>query len=93
LCRDYFDYFARLPNLQVTAYQPNVRLVGDYVAINDGYYVFNYRDEQWGHEKRARFTFVYRKNPITKQWEIIDHHSSALPQAPPTLKRGRTVLL
>lgn len=92
-CRDYFDFFATLKDLKVTAYKPNVRIFDD-VAINDGYYIFTFSDEAGNpKEKQARFSFVYRKNPQTGKWEIIDHHSSALPKAPSVLRRASTVVL
>lgn len=38
---------------------------------------------------KARYVFVYRKNAQGK-WEIIDHHSSAMPTPPAGLKRALT---
>ena len=33
----------------------------------------------------ARYSFTYQKND-DDQWEIIEHHSSALPEAPDALE-------
>jgi uncharacterized protein (TIGR02246 family) len=83
--RDYFEVFAKQPNLKAEGYKPVIR-VYDNVAINSGYYTFTYNGE--GGQKKvvpARYTFVYRKGNDGK-WLILDHHSSALPKAPQGLK-------
>lgn len=79
--RDYFEVFAKLPNLKAKGYKPVIR-VYDNVAINSGYYTFTY-DGKGGKKKvvPARYTFVYRKGNDGK-WMIVDHHSSAIPKAP-----------
>jgi hypothetical protein len=43
-------------------------------------------------EKKARFSFVFRRTP-SNDWEIIDHHSSLVPTAPQGLKPATTVVL
>jgi hypothetical protein len=88
---DYFQFFTSLQGLKVTAYQPFIRVMGD-VAINDGYYVFSFVDSGKPVETKARYTFVYRRSG-RGNWEILDHHSSALPKAPGALKKATTVLL
>lgn len=63
-------------------------------AINDGYYVFAWRGADGKEvEKRARYSFVYRKDPATGRWMIVDHHSSLLPTAPKGLQPATTVVL
>ena len=83
--RDYFEVFAKQPNLKAEGYKPVIR-VYDNVAINSGYYTFTY-DGEGGKKKvvPARYTFVYRKGNDGK-WLILDHHSSAIPKAPQGLK-------
>lgn len=83
--RDYFEVFAKQPNLKAEGYKPVIR-VYDNVAINSGYYTFTY-DGKGGKKKvvPARYTFVYRKGNDGK-WMIVDHHSSAIPKAPEKLK-------
>jgi uncharacterized protein (TIGR02246 family) len=83
--RDYFEVFAKQPNLKAEGYKPVIR-VYDNVAINSGYYTFTYNGQ--GGKKKivpARYTFVYRKENDGK-WMILDHHSSAIPKAPKGLK-------
>lgn len=83
--RDYFEVFAKLPNLKAEGYKPVIR-VYDNVAINSGYYTFTY-DGEGGKKKvvPARYTFVYKKGNDGK-WMIVEHHSSAIPKAPQGLK-------
>ncbi|MBE9095248.1 SgcJ/EcaC family oxidoreductase [Tychonema sp. LEGE 07203] len=83
--RDYFEVFAKLPELKAQDYKPVIR-VYDNVAINSGYYTFTYRGEN--NKKTvvpARYTFVYLKDNDGK-WMIVEHHSSAIPQPPKKLK-------
>lgn len=89
--RDYFDVFARLPNLTVTDYKPYIRMYGD-IALNDGYYTVHF-DSPEGKKvtTKARYVFVYKRNEASGAWEIIDHHSSAMPVAPAGLKKATTV--
>ncbi|GAB5036251.1 protein conserved in bacteria with a cystatin-like fold containing protein [Nannochloropsis oceanica] len=89
--RDYFDVFARLPNLTVTDYKPFIRMYGD-IALNDGYYTVHF-DSPDGKKvtTKARYVFVYKRNESSGAWEIIDHHSSAMPVAPAGLKTATTV--
>jgi hypothetical protein len=62
------------------------------LAANDGYYTFEFTKMENGEPtnvvKRARYSFIYRKDPRTGKWMIIDHHSSALPNAPASLKQS-----
>lgn len=87
--RDYFDVFAKLPNLKVTDYKPYIRLYGD-IAINDGYYTVHFGSGADAKVTKARYVFVY-KRAANGKWEIIDHHSSAMPTAPAGLKPALTV--
>ncbi|CAN0422298.1 unnamed protein product, partial [Discosporangium mesarthrocarpum] len=85
---DYFEFFATLPGLSVAQYDPEaVRIYGDF-AINAGSYTFTWEDENGEKiEKRARYTFAYRRDPTTpKGWAMVEHHSSLMPVSPPTLK-------
>ncbi|MDJ0727659.1 MAG: DUF4440 domain-containing protein [Prochloraceae cyanobacterium] len=83
--RDYFEYFAMLPELSVSSYKGCVRMYDENLAINSGYYTFTYTKDGQTKEVPARYSFIYHKNS-NNQWEIIEHHSSALPEAPATLK-------
>ena len=83
--RDYFEVFAKQPELKAEGYKPVIR-VYDNVAVNSGYYTFTYKGKE---DKKkvvpARYTFVYVKGNDGK-WMIVDHHSSAIPKAPEKLK-------
>ncbi|MDJ0580490.1 DUF4440 domain-containing protein [Crocosphaera sp.] len=83
--RDYFEYFAKLPQLSVSSYKGCIRMYDDNLAINTGYYTFTYSKNGQTKEVPARYSFVYQKNGNNK-WEIIEHHSSALPEAPEALQ-------
>ena len=83
--RDYFEYFAKLPELSVSSYKGCVRMYDENLAINSGYYTFTYTKDGQTKEVPARYSFTYHKNG-NNQWEIIEHHSSALPKAPEALE-------
>ena len=83
--RDYFEYFAKLPELSVSSYKGCVRMYDENLAINSGYYTFTYNKDGQTKEVPARYSFTYHKDN-NNQWEIIEHHSSALPEAPETLE-------
>ena len=83
--RDYFEYFAKLPELSVSSYKGCVRMYDENLAINSGYYTFTYTKDGQAKEVPARYSFTYHKDN-KNQWEIIEHHSSALPEAPETLE-------
>ena len=83
--RDYFEYFAKLPELSVSSYKGCVRMYDENLAINSGYYTFTYNKDGQTKEVPARYSFTYHKDG-NNQWEIIEHHSSALPEAPEALK-------
>ncbi|MEL6442512.1 MAG: DUF4440 domain-containing protein [Cyanobacteria bacterium J06621_8] len=83
--RDYFEYFAKLPDLSVSSYKGCVRMYGKNLAINSGYYTFTLSKDGETKEVPARYSFVYQKNG-SNQWNIIEHHSSALPKAPEALE-------
>ncbi|CAM9370058.1 unnamed protein product [Ectocarpus sp. 13 AM-2016] len=82
---DYFDFFARMPKLSMVAYDPAPpRIHGDF-AIHAGAYTFAWAGADGAMtETRARFTFAYRRE--NGKWVMVEHHSSAMPTAPPGLK-------
>ncbi|MGK7941596.1 MAG: DUF4440 domain-containing protein [Crocosphaera sp.] len=84
--RDYFEYFAKLPKLSVSSYKGCVRMYDENLAINTGYYTFTYSKNGQTKAVPARYSFVYQKDG-NNQWEIIEHHSSALPEAPEALQK------
>ena len=70
------DYFVQLVGMVSRAVidEANVRVFGD-LAINSGLYTFTFVD---GSTVPARFTFVYRRSG--SGWQIIEHHSSRMPE-------------
>jgi uncharacterized protein (TIGR02246 family) len=78
--RDYFvTAFRALPGLKVSFGDQLIRVYGN-SAINTGYYTFTYVKDGEAKVFPARYSFTYVKNG--ENWLIVDHHSSALPQAP-----------
>lgn len=77
--REYFVAFTSLKDLKAIPKQLYTQLFND-VAINTGLYTFEYVDDKGNKvDVDARFTFVYEN--IDGKWEIINHHSSTLPEA------------
>ena len=78
--RDYFvNAYKALPNLSVTFEDPYIRVYGD-AAFNTGYYTFSYEKEGATQTLPARYSFTLVKRD--GDWQIVDHHSSAMPQPP-----------
>ena len=78
--RDYFGILKTVPaTYKVTLGEQNVRIYGD-MAINSGSYTFSQVENDKEVLRPSRFSFVYRKN--NGRWLIVDHHSSAVPEAP-----------
>ena len=78
--RDYFvNAYKALPNLTVTFEDPHIRVYGD-TAVNSGYYTFSYDKDGATQTLPARYSFTLVKRD--GDWQIVDHHSSAMPQPP-----------
>ena len=61
-----------------------MRVYGQF-AVQAGTYTFAWQGEDGATvEKRARFSFTYRKDGSS--WIIVEHHSSSMPIAPEGLK-------
>eukprot|EP00798_Chlamydomonas_sp_ICE-L_P017207 gene17207-biopygen26107 len=74
---DYFSTFLTLkPNGKIN--DANVRLLDDETAINSGVYTFDLIVEGEPTTVQARYSFTYKK--INKEWLIVDHHSSGMPE-------------
>jgi hypothetical protein len=78
LIREYFVKFATLDRIRVEFSNPVIRRYGD-VAINTGYYVFSWYENEKKVVVPARYTFAY---VYKGGWKIIDHHSSVVPEQP-----------
>ncbi|HYG89046.1 MAG TPA: SgcJ/EcaC family oxidoreductase [Azospirillum sp.] len=78
--RDYFvTAFKALPSLKVAFGDQLIRVYGD-TAVNTGYYTFSYVKDGQAKNLPARYSFTYVKSG--ERWLIVDHHSSAMPEAP-----------
>ena len=78
--RDYFvTAFKTLPSLKVTFGDQLIRVYGS-TAVNTGYYTFTYLRDGQTATLPARYSFTFVKN--ADKWIIVDHHSSAMPNAP-----------
>jgi uncharacterized protein (TIGR02246 family) len=78
--REYFvGAFKALPGHKVSFGDQLIRVYGN-TAINTGYYTFSYVKDGQPQSLPARYSFVYVKHD--GKWQIVDHHSSAVP-APP----------
>jgi uncharacterized protein (TIGR02246 family) len=78
--RDYFvNAYKALPNLTVTFEDPYIRVYGG-TAVNSGYYSFSYEKDGETRSLPARYSFTLVKRD--GEWQIVDHHSSAMPQPP-----------
>lgn len=89
--QNYFDYFANIPGLTVKngSFKSVVQILGKRrnIAISSGYYEFIKPDKHGGVTSiPARFTFVYKKKKYSNDWEIINHHSSVIPNQPGILE-------
>jgi uncharacterized protein (TIGR02246 family) len=76
------DYFKSLPtsgDATISIGDQRVQVFGD-VAIHTGYYTRAFMQGGALVKNPARFTFVYAKR--NGQWQIVNHHSSALPVPP-----------
>jgi uncharacterized protein (TIGR02246 family) len=79
--RDYFvNAYKALPGLTVTFEDPSIRVYGGDTAINTGYYTFSFEKDGATQSLPARYSFTLVKRDGA--WQIVDHHSSALPQPP-----------
>lgn len=76
------DYFSSLPSLgdaRITVGERSVQVFGD-LAVSTGFYTRSAMQDGKLVSNPARFTFVYARR--NGRWLIVNHHSSALPEAP-----------
>ena len=52
--RQYMEYFARLPGLTCSGYEPTIRLINNDIAISSGSYIFEYQKNGETHVVPAR---------------------------------------
>lgn len=76
---DYFTHFLEKKPRGVINYR-EVRVLDANNAVDSGVYTFNLTEANGAQRQvQARYSFVYEK--INGQWLIINHHSSAMPEA------------
>jgi uncharacterized protein (TIGR02246 family) len=76
--RDYFNNACtKLPKLTVEFRDHLVRVYGN-TAVDSGTYVFSFDKGGIRADLPARYTFVLVKTG--DRWQIVDHHSSAMPK-------------
>lgn len=80
LVQDYFKDLPSLANAMITVGDHRVQLFGD-IAVSTGFYTRTAQQDGATVRNPARFTFVYARR--NGQWLIVNHHSSALPEAQP----------
>ena len=73
----YFKKLTSNPEIKCNPQELITNTYGD-LAINSGFYSFSFLKDGKETNVPARFTFVYQKQG--KQWLIINHHSSLLPE-------------
>lgn len=73
--KKYFDYFAKLPELEVIDKKFSISEVDKNVYVNNAWITWNWK----GLEKPivARMTFIFKETE--KKWCLFELHSSALP--------------
>jgi uncharacterized protein (TIGR02246 family) len=74
----YFKNSAQRPNLRVAVQQQHVRAVGGLIVSSGAYTFADVEGESWTNVRRARFTFVFRRDG--DRWLIVEHHSSRVPE-------------
>jgi uncharacterized protein (TIGR02246 family) len=75
---DYFKQFLQLKPFG-TIDQANIRFLNNTTAINSGIYTFQLTKDGKKSSVQARYSFVYQKRG--ENWLIVEHHSSAMPEA------------
>jgi uncharacterized protein (TIGR02246 family) len=80
--REYFAEAAKNPGLSMKLVEPMlIRVYGD-IAINTGNYSVTLTGNGRPVTIPLRYSFVYKKTD--GQWKIVDHHSSTVPEQPPS---------
>jgi uncharacterized protein (TIGR02246 family) len=76
LVQDYFKALPTFGDATISIGDQRVQVFGD-VAIHTGYYTRAFMQDGKLVRNPARFTFVYARRD--GRWQIVNHHSSALP--------------
>ena len=77
--KDYFEHFMALKPAGQINYR-EISQLGSNVALDSGVYTFTLTEATGKiRQVQARYTFVYEQ--VDGQWKILNHHSSAMPEA------------
>ena len=77
--KNYFDHFQPMKPVGQINYR-EIRQLGTNVAMDSGVYTFTLTEAAGTKRQvQARYTFVYEQ--VGGQWKILNHHSSAMPEA------------
>jgi uncharacterized protein (TIGR02246 family) len=75
---DYFVHVLALKPHGTINYR-QIRVLDKHTAVDSGVYTFAVTRDGKPAKVQARYTYVYAKDG--KQWRIMNHHSSAMPEA------------
>jgi len=75
---DYFESVFSFSNRRAEFREPRVRIYEN-TAINTGSYTVSWQGDDGPANIDARYSFTYVKR--CGRWQIVDHHSSAMPEA------------
>ncbi|MEB0045537.1 MULTISPECIES: SgcJ/EcaC family oxidoreductase [unclassified Pseudomonas] len=79
--KNYFEHFLVLKPVGQINYR-EIRQLGSNVAMDSGVYTFTLTEATGkSRQVQARYTFIYEL--VDGQWKILNHHSSAMPEAQP----------
>ncbi|MEO6698087.1 MAG: SgcJ/EcaC family oxidoreductase [Paraperlucidibaca sp.] len=87
------DYFVKFLSYKPQGFinKREIRLLDDNNAMDTGIYTFALHEKGQRKLVQARYTYVYTKE--NDQWKILNHHSSAMPEAlkPEQINKAITV--
>ena len=83
--RYFVDFLKAKP--QGTINFREIRMLDDNTALDAGVYTFRLTKDGKPTQVQARYTYLYEK--IDGEWKIVNHHSSAMPEAPPAKTAAR----
>ncbi|WP_322028116.1 SgcJ/EcaC family oxidoreductase [Burkholderia sp. BCC1977] len=76
--RSYFVKFLKMKPRGTINFR-QIRWLGDDAAVDTGIYTFDLVKDGKRQQVHARYTYVYKK--VDGEWKILNHHSSAMPEA------------
>lgn len=77
--KEYFHHFLE-SNPTGKIIQDHVQILGQDSYLHSGMYNFEVGHGNERKEVPARFTYVWKMNPVTGAWQIVHHHSSVKPK-------------